>query len=83
MSLTIYVHSLLLHVSATHGPSPGNFYYWGDHCTVHFVFCALRHVIVFVVSFFSTIFPSYFLAAISVFFKSYSFVLHAVVLSSL
>jgi hypothetical protein len=43
-SLTTYIHSLLLHVSATHGPSLGNFCYWGDHCTVRFVFCALRHI---------------------------------------
>jgi hypothetical protein len=48
MSLTLYIHSSLLHVSATHGPSSGNtFCYWGDHCTAHFVFCALRHIIAF------------------------------------
>jgi hypothetical protein len=23
-----------------------HFCYWGDHCTVHFDFCALRHVVV-------------------------------------
>jgi hypothetical protein len=35
------------------------FCYWGDHCTVHFVFCALRHMVVFVVSFFRRILPLY------------------------
>jgi hypothetical protein len=23
-----------------------HFCYWGDHCTVHFVYCALRHIVV-------------------------------------
>jgi hypothetical protein len=49
----------LLHVSATHGPSSGNIYYWGDHCTGHFVVCALRHIVVFVVNLFPRIYPSY------------------------
>ena len=47
MALTIYIYSLLLHVSARHGPLSGSIWYWGDHGTVHFVFCALKHVFVF------------------------------------
>jgi hypothetical protein len=43
---------------------------WGEHCTVQFVFCALRHIVVSV-SFFRRILPLYFLAAISVFFVVY------------
>jgi hypothetical protein len=50
----------LLHVSATHGLSSGNIYYWGDHCTVHFVFCTLRHINFFVVvNFICRIYPLY------------------------
>jgi hypothetical protein len=59
VSLTIHIHALLLHVSATHRPSSGNICYWGDHCTVHFVFCALRHIVVVAVNFLPRIFPSY------------------------
>jgi hypothetical protein len=35
------------------------FSYWGDNCTVHFVFCALEHIIALVVtrSFFHRIIP--------------------------
>jgi hypothetical protein len=83
ISLTIYIHSLLLHVSATHGPSSGNLYYWGDHCTVHFVFCALRHIVVLLLISFVVYSNHIFLATISVFFKSYTFVVYAVLPSSL
>jgi hypothetical protein len=38
--------SLLLHVSAAYGPSLGNT--WGD-CTVQFVSCTYRHIVVVVV----------------------------------
>jgi drug/metabolite transporter (DMT)-like permease len=52
--------SLLLHVSAAHGPSSGNIYYLGVHCTVHFVFCTYRHIAVIIVNLFHRIFLSYF-----------------------
>jgi hypothetical protein len=51
-------------------------------CTVHFVFHALRHIIVFVVNFFRRIYPSYLFGAISVFFMLFTFVVYALVLSS-
>jgi hypothetical protein len=42
---------------------------WGDHCTAHFLLSTLRHivVVVVVVNLLRRVFPSYLLAAISVF----------------
>jgi hypothetical protein len=34
---------------------------WGDHCTVHFVFCTCRHIVV--VNLFYRMFLSYFLSS--------------------
>jgi hypothetical protein len=56
----------LLHVSATHGPSSGNIYYLGNHCTVHFVLSIIRHIVV--VNLLCRIFSTIFFAAVSVFF---------------
>jgi hypothetical protein len=33
---------------------------WGDHCTVHFVFCAYMHIVVIAVNLLYRIFLSYF-----------------------
>jgi hypothetical protein len=32
------------------------FIIWGDRCAVHFVLCALRHIVIFVVDFLRRIF---------------------------
>jgi hypothetical protein len=36
---------------------------WGDHCTIYFVFCTYRHIVVIVVNLFYRIFLSYFLSS--------------------
>jgi hypothetical protein len=58
--------SLLLHVSAAHGPSSGNTHYFGRplHCAlVHFVFCTYRHIVVIVLNLFYRIFYPIFVSS--------------------
>jgi hypothetical protein len=51
---------------------------WGDHCTIHFVLCTLRHTVV-VVNFLRRIFPSRRLVQCS-FLMSFTFVVYVLVL---
>jgi hypothetical protein len=55
------------------GHHQSNFCYWGDHCTVHFVFCALRHIVVLLLVSFLENFHCILLAAISVFYVVFLF----------
>jgi hypothetical protein len=64
MSLRMYIFcSLLLHVSAAHGPPSGNIYYLGRqlNCTI-LVFCSYRRIVFIVVNFIYRIFLPYFLS---------------------
>jgi hypothetical protein len=58
------------------------FCYWGDHCTVHVVFCALRHIVVLLFVSFLEYFHYILLAAISVFYVIFFVVCVFLVLSS-
>jgi hypothetical protein len=56
MSLALYIHSLLQHISATHGPSSGNsFCYWGDHCTYTLCSVPVGAALLLFINFFRTI----------------------------